>query len=467
MGLFSCTNHERHRSSWLSALLITCILSLTLPLCTAIQLDPEDPDSIKAAAGQAAHDMLTFYTGNQTGDIPGNLPDPYYWWECGAMFGSLLDYYYYTGDAQYNDLVTQGMLFQTGPNNDYMTPNQTKTTGNDDQGFWGMSAMSAAEQKFPDPPSDKPQWLALAQAVFNTQALRWDTQFCNGGLRWQVFTFNTGYDYKNTISNGVFFNLGARLAKYTGNQTYADWAIKAWDWTAAVGLMSQDYHFFDGCHTTLNCTDVNKQQWTYNAGVYLLGAANMYNYTNGSDIWRERVNNILNQTSIFYSPTVPNVMLEIACEPYNTCDTDNYSFKAYLARWMAASTKMAPWIYDGVMEKIRASAAAAALQCSGGPSGTFCGMKWTDGAKWDGTRGVGQQMSALEVMQSLLISKVAGPVTNATGGTSKGDPSAGSGGTFDPRLPQDSIQQRDRVGAGFLTTLVIVSGLGSAWWMIA
>lgn len=194
------------------------------------------------------------------------------------MFGALIDYFYYTGDSTYNDVTTQGMLFQTGDDHNYMTPNQTKTEGNDDQGFWGMAAMAAAEQNFPDPPKDQPQWLALAQGVFNTQAARWDTQFCTGGLRWQIFTFNTGYDYKNTISNGVFFNLGARLAMYTGNQSYADWATKTFDWVQAVGFMDSNYHFYDGAHTELNCSDINKVQWTYNAGVFLLGAANMYNF---------------------------------------------------------------------------------------------------------------------------------------------------------------------------------------------
>lgn len=51
----------------------------------AITLDLNSTDSIKAAAGTLAYDMMTYYTGNQTGDTPGNLPDPYYWWECGAM----------------------------------------------------------------------------------------------------------------------------------------------------------------------------------------------------------------------------------------------------------------------------------------------------------------------------------------------------------------------------------------------
>jgi mannan endo-1,6-alpha-mannosidase len=74
-----------------------------------------------------------------------------------------------------------------------------------------MAAMTAAELNFQNPPKDKPQWLALAQAVFNTQASRWDTTSCGGGLKWQIFTFNNGYNYKNSISNGCFFNLGSRL----------------------------------------------------------------------------------------------------------------------------------------------------------------------------------------------------------------------------------------------------------------
>ena len=405
------------------------------------------------------------------------------------MFGILIDYYYYTNDSQYNDLVTQGMLWQVGPDNDYMTPNQTKTEGNDDQGFWGMAAMSAAEQKYPDPPSSKPQWLALAQAVFNDQASRWDNQYCNGGLRWQIFTFNTGYDYKNSISNGCFFNLGARLALYTGNDTYAQWAEKTFNWTQAVSLMDSTYHFYDGAHTTLNCSDINRVQWTYNAGVFLLGASVMYNYvrcsnrnqrdsytdslflqTNGSALWQERVLGILNATSIFFATTPPNVMYEVACEAPNTCDTDNYSFKAYLARWLVASIKYAPFIQTTVMPWIQASATAAALQCSGGNNGQMCGMKWTQGAKWDGTQGVGQQMGALSVIQANLIDQVSVPVTNKTGGTSQGNSAAGGGGgvsTSNPALSQDVITQGSKAGAGILTCLVLVTVIGCSWWMIS
>ncbi|KAI9750954.1 MAG: hypothetical protein M4579_006234 [Chaenotheca gracillima] len=446
---------------------MTSALLLSGQVVNGINVDLTNTGSIKKAASTLAHGMMAYYTGNNTGDVPGNLPAPYYWWEAGAMFGALIDYYYYTGDTTYNDVVTQGMLFQVGPNNDYMPPNQTKTEGNDDQAFWGMAAMSAAENKFPDPPEGKPQWLALAQGVFNSQAARWDNATCKGGLRWQIFTFNNGYNYKNSISNGCFFNIAARLAMYTGNQTYADWADKMWDWMEDVGLMSEDYKFFDGTDTTINCSAVDHHQWSYNAGTFLLGAANMYAFTKQDPKWEGRVSGILNATSVFFSPQVKNVMYEVACEPYGKCNTDQKSFKAYLSRWLAASTKVAPFITNQVMPLLQASARGAAQQCSGGTDGVTCGIKWTQAA-WDGSYGVGEQMSALEVIQSNLISKVPGPATAKKGGTSKGDPGAGAGGdNVPPGVQTEKITSGDRVGAGFLTTLICVGVIGGAYWMVA
>jgi mannan endo-1,6-alpha-mannosidase len=238
-------------------------------------------------ASTIAYDMMSYYKGNLSGQIPGNLPGPppnpsitnagYFWWECGAMFGSLIDYWYYTGDTSYNAVVLQGMLFQTGAQNDYLPQNQTSGMGNDDQGFWGMSAMTAAELGFTDPKPGQPQWLALAQAVYNTQLVKIDNN-CGGGLRWQAYTWLNGYNYKNSIANGCFFNIAARLAAYTGNASYAAQAESTWDWVRSVGFMDKGYNIYDGADIAQNCTAINKAQFSYNAGVYLLGAATMYNY---------------------------------------------------------------------------------------------------------------------------------------------------------------------------------------------
>lgn len=81
--------------------------------------------------------MMTYYTGNQSGSqngfgYPGilQLPFPpdggYYWWEAGGMWGAMIEYWYYTGDTSYNDVVTQGIVFQSNaPANDFMPKNQT------------------------------------------------------------------------------------------------------------------------------------------------------------------------------------------------------------------------------------------------------------------------------------------------------------------------------------------------------
>ncbi|KAF2753562.1 mannan endo-1,6-alpha-mannosidase DCW1 precursor [Pseudovirgaria hyperparasitica] len=427
----------------------------------AISLTIDSADSVKSAAGAVAKGLTSYYTGYRPGDVPGNLPDPYYWWEAGAMFNALIDYWHYTGDDQYNEIIFQALLHQTGEDDDYMPVNQSQSLGNDDQGFWGMAAMSAAERGFKDPPADQPQWLALAQAVFNTQASRWDTTTCGGGLRWQIFTFNNGYNYKNTISNGCFFNVAARLARYTGNNTYSDWAEKTWDWVRSISLSDDTVHFFDGSDDLKNCSEVNHIQWTYNAGIFMLGAAHMYNYTE-SETWKSRLDGIIKGVSVFLSPDANNVIYEVACEPHNTCDEDQRSFKAYLARWIGSTMQVAPYTQETLMPILQASAAAAAKVCA--DDGT-CGQVWYTGTD-DGLRGVGEQMSALEVMQNLLAPSSSPPLTNTTGGTSIGNPNAGADSKDSP-IVFSQVTAGDKAGAGFLTTLVLVGILAGAYWMIA
>lgn len=96
------------------------------------------------------------------------------------MWGSLIDYWHYTNDTSYNDVVMAGIQAQVGENIDMMPKNWSQSMGNDDQAFWGMTAMLAAEYNFPNPPAKQPSWLSLAQAVFNTQAVRPDDK-CGGG----------------------------------------------------------------------------------------------------------------------------------------------------------------------------------------------------------------------------------------------------------------------------------------------
>ena len=247
-------------ATWYSMLAFILLL-FGIHNSSALELNPDDHASIQQAASKVAHGMMSYYKGNETGQTPGLLPAPYYWWEAGAMFGALIDYWRYTGDSTYNDVTSEAMLWQAGLGRDFMPPNQTKSEGNDDQAFWGITALMAAESGFPDPPPEDPQWLALSQAVFNLQADRWDDATCGGGLRWQISGLNAGYNYKNSISQGGFFNIAARLGAFTANQTYYDWADKMYAWCESVGLISPSFQVFDGTDSLKKCSDLNHNLW--------------------------------------------------------------------------------------------------------------------------------------------------------------------------------------------------------------
>lgn len=156
-----------------------------------IHLDVKDPASIRTAASTIAQGLLKYYKNNAPDTPPekiGLLPfPPYYWWQSGAMWGGLIDYYSYTKDNTYVNDTIQAMMAQRGPKDDFIVPAHRSDEGNDDQAFWGLALISAIEYNFPSPPPDKPQWLSLLIALFENQASRWDTTSCAGGLKWQIY----------------------------------------------------------------------------------------------------------------------------------------------------------------------------------------------------------------------------------------------------------------------------------------
>ena len=261
------------------------------------------------------------------------------------------------------------------------------------------------------------------------------------------------------------FQLGARLALYTGNATYAQKAEEAYDWMVDSGLLTDDYRIHDGLDIKKGCGSTDELPWTYNYGILIGGAAYMYNYTNGSSKWAERIDGFLNRTSMFYPADQNGIMVEIVCELAGKCNADQVSFKGYLARWLGTAAKLAPVFYDRIMPPLRNSAIAAAREC--GEDGSQCGTKWFEHAP-DDPKGVGQHMSALSVVSVNLVQDSRPYVTSKTGGTSKGNPAAGTGAEAPP-LPDDILRKvttADRAGAAILTILAVAATVGLGVFMV-
>jgi len=169
----------------------------------------------------------------------------------------------------------------------------------------------------------------------------------------------------------------------------------------------------------------------------------------------------------------PNdIAYEVPCEGQTgkgTCTPDMLSFKGYVHRWLSVVTQIAPYTRDRILPVLRKSAAAAIKQCTGGQTGRQCGFYWNVGKfvdpAVDKTTGAGEAMNVLAAVSSLLIDETGPPVTNGTGGTSKGNPNAG--GKDNGERPVKPITRADKIGAAFLTFLMLGGAVGTFVWMSA
>lgn len=445
------------------------ILATTLTLvasAVAVEWDADSKESICAAAKLVADGEWNYYEGLKRGGTVGMFTNPYYWWHAGEAFGGLLDYYIYCDkdNSTLKSLIFNGMYHQAGDDYNYIPSNQSMTEGNDDQGVWGLALLEAVERNFTDP---EHSWLSMAQAVYNTMYLRWDTSHCGGGLRWQIFTWNSGYDYKNSISNGCLFHIAARLGRYLQNDTYVEVAEKVWDWVELVGFATyedgDDLVIWDGADIDVNCTDLSKNRWSYNYGVYMAGCAYLYNYTQ-DEKWLTRASEIVHASTWFFNNSI---MYERTCAVGDRCNNDQRSFRSLFSRFLGLTSVMAPSTSDTIRPLLEASAAAAAQSCSGGYDGVTCGENWSVNG-WDGKNGLGEQMSALEVMLAVMVNRhdVPAPYDSENGGSSTSNVNAGIGSVDQTNQNLITVTQKDKAGAGALTAIVLAILLGGAIWML-
>jgi mannan endo-1,6-alpha-mannosidase len=267
--------------------LLSLAFSLLAQQGVALDLDTGNQDSIKSAAKTLAGGIIAAYNKSlEATQTPGIFGEPHYWWQAGTTFNALLEYSKLTGDSQYDSLISEALLHQRGENNDYMPANASTELGNEEQSTWALAALTAAENGFQKPKDAA--WVDYAITVAEQQAERFEVEqkgngTCGGGLRWQIFPFLEGYDYKDARSNANFFLLAARLGRFTGNQTYNQWAEASYLWAKEIGLITDDFAVFDGAGVTSNCSEINKIQWTYTLAVYTEGSAVLYNAVSAED----------------------------------------------------------------------------------------------------------------------------------------------------------------------------------------
>lgn len=488
----------------------TILMGLLAPV-QALNMYPDNKTSIYDAMNTVIEGTMTYcpWYYNKSGAAPAMFQEPYYWWEAGVAWSALLDFQAYTNNNTFDHWIRQALVLQSGAYWNYMTENQTSVEGNDDQAFWGIAAMNAAEKNLTRASAEYPPWLYFAEATFNTMAARWDNTTCNGGLRWQIFQWNSGYTYKNMVSNGCLFHLAARLTRFTNNETYIEWAERVWNWADEVKLLNplnpnasnysqMSLQVLDGAHDTRNCTDISKSEWTYDQGLMISGCAYLYNYT-GDSKWLDRVDALWSRATVLFgndnSSFFPGnyILYEPSCmtadESIMRCSNDQRCFKGIMLSFLGYSMQVVPELKEKFWPYVQTSAQAASWSCSGGTDGHTCGLSWLHQG-WDGQYGLGEQLCALSAFNTLLYDQYGGPykasdlpeVYTPTKNTSQiggGNGSTEQGGgtvygwgglagvnSTDVTAKSLNITQGDKAGAGVLTAFVIIFIVSGSVWII-
>ena len=315
------------------------------------------PSATEAAVPSAK--LLLKTAGTYASSLRATYPDqglalfaePIWWWQSGSAVDALLTYSSASGDSQYNTLLANTLITEGTPANDFMT---VHATGNDDQAWWALAALTAAETNLA--PTGPVPWATMAQNVFQQQTTRWDKDKCNGGMKWKILEGDgtDGWHYKSTIANGLFFQMAARIALLTGDADIRAWAVRSYDWTVSVGLINPQFDVYDGTDDAKGengCVDVNHNMWSYNVGVFMYGSAVMAKLT-GEEEWLGRTKGLIASAKRNFVNAETGELWEAQCEADGSCDSDQVSFKGTLARWLGATAELLPELEGSVVEII-------------------------------------------------------------------------------------------------------------------
>jgi predicted alpha-1,6-mannanase (GH76 family) len=290
------------------------------------------------------------------------------WWNAANALTAVISYTRHTGDRSYLGVIettfSAAQRRHAGFTNTFF----------DDNGWWALAWVAAYDL------TGDGRYLAAAQAIFTRNLDGWDGT-CGGGLWW-----NEDRRYKNAITNELFLTLAALLSqRVPAHREYRDWALRAWEWLRASGMIGPDGLVNDGL--TRSCANNGSTTWTYNQGVILGGLAALHEITGDQAFLRE--GEVIADATL-RTLTSPRGILAEPCEP-SGCDGDQTQFKGIFVRYLHEFLR-----HSGRPEYrafILANAESVAAN-AGNPAGQF-GLRWAGPFdRADASR----QSSAVEVL---------------------------------------------------------------------
>lgn len=233
------------------------------------------------------------------------------WWNAANALTAVIRYTRHTGDPAHARIIATTFRAARRQHADFVN------WFFDDSAWWALAWIAAYDLTGED------RYLAAARTIFAHSTGGWD-ETCGGGVWW-----NQERTYKNAITNELFVTLAALLhLRVPGDRDYRAWAMRAWDWFSASGMIGPDGLVNDGL--TAACANNGGTTWTYNQGVILGGLAALYEITGDRAYLRQ--GEVIADATLGVL-TGPSGILAEPCEGAG-CDGDQTQFKGIFVRYL-------------------------------------------------------------------------------------------------------------------------------------
>jgi hypothetical protein len=266
---------------------------------------------------------------------------PSSWWNSAVALTSIIDYTRETGDTTYEWAVNRTFevdqaAFAAGVRATNQIYGDFISDSTDDDEWWALTWIDAYNL------TGDQDYLNMAVTIADYVETMWDGT-CGGGL-WS----DTTKTYKNAITNALYVRLTAELHEaVSGDTSWLTQANDAWNWFENSGMINGSGLVNDGLNSS-TCANNGGTVWTYNQGMTIGAAVEMYRAT-GSAADLSEAEYLAN--SALDSPLVSNGVLTESCDALNaTCDDDQKQFKGIFMDYLGDLNSVAGGTYTSFID---------------------------------------------------------------------------------------------------------------------
>lgn len=289
---------------------------------TAGQAQPVDTEAVDpptaVARARVAADVLMSSYDQEKAWFPSS------WWNSAVALHTIGDYMERTGDRRYLQQLDRTFERNKGKfpagelSTDELWGNFTSRAIDDGQ-WWGLNWIQAY-----DLTGDR-KYLRMAVKIAEFTNEYWDST-CGGGVWWDAER-----TYKNAVTNGQYIRLTAALHnRIPGDERWLARSQAAWDWYVDSGMINSSGLVNDGLND--DCQNNGQTVWTYNQGLAIGGALELWRATGDEKLLREARR--LADAAIDGGLTVDGVLTEHCDAPNRTCDDNGKQFKGIFLRYL-------------------------------------------------------------------------------------------------------------------------------------